>query len=51
METFNKAYQRLQGVAGVLDELMRPDGILFEPFVPIAIENFRSGEDREGPSL
>ena len=45
METFNKAYQRLQGVAGILDELTRPDGILLEPYIPIAIRNFQTGDD------
>ena len=45
METFDKAYRHLRGVAGVLDDLMRPNGLLLEPFVPVAIENFVTGED------
>ena len=45
METFNKTYRHLLSVANFLDDLMRPDGLLLESFVPIAIENFVTGED------
>ena len=45
MDTFNKAYRHLQAVAGILDELLRHDGILMEPYVPYALSNFRTLED------
>jgi len=45
MDTFNKAYRHLQAVAGILDELLRHDGILREQYVPSALNNFRISRD------
>ena len=45
MDTFNKAYRHLQAVAGILDELLRHDGILREQYVPLALNNFRNSRD------
>ena len=45
MDTFNKAYRHLQAVAGILDELLRHDGILREEYVPSALYNFRNSRD------
>ena len=45
MDTFNKAYRHLQAVAGILDELLRHDGILRELYVPSALNNFRNSRD------
>jgi len=45
MDTFNKAYRHLQAVAGILDELLRHDGILREEYVPSALYNFQNSRD------